>query len=240
MTSSRLCEPSEAGLEARDRLFGMLDFVDDPLHRCSKNRIVKRWELGQINLGQVDQFRHDFVRTIIHPATSFAESTRIVSQRLFVRVRTNSGQECALSCGIIQSQANAREHGGRKMGDAQVSLSGGGVEAVASLWQRLQADDALHGRVQRVDRPIGDRDLGPGFDFFSVVLGSSGVSVALFRAISVWIENQRSDVTVTITADTKTVEVKRTNLDEVGPTLRDVLGIPDDPEPQEPEGSEGS
>jgi hypothetical protein len=64
--------------------------------------------------------------------------------------------------------------------------------------------------------------------------------VAFFRALAVWLENQRSDVTVTITADTKTVEVKRTNLEEVGPTLRDVLGIPEAPLPREPDGPEGS
>ncbi len=121
------------------------------------------------------------------------------------------------------------------MVDALVRLSGDDeIQAVASLWQRMQADDALHGRVRRVERPIGETQLGGGFDFFSVVL-STEVGVALLGALTTWIKLQRSDVEITVDANGRKVKVKATNVGEAEPTLREILGLP-----AAPEGSEES
>lgn len=116
------------------------------------------------------------------------------------------------------------------MGDAQVRLNGGDeIRAVASFWQRLQADGSLHGRVRRVERPISETQLGGAFDYFSVAM-SSGVGMALFRTLTTWIKLQRSDVEITVDSDGRSVKVKATNVDQVEPTLREILGLPAVPE----------
>lgn len=101
------------------------------------------------------------------------------------------------------------------------------IQAETSLWQRLQADDALHGRIRRVERPLEETQLGAGLDCINVALSAgAGVGVALLGAVKTWITLQRSDVKISVEVGDEKVELEVSNLKLTEPTLRDMLGLP--------------
>jgi hypothetical protein len=104
-------------------------------------------------------------------------------------------------------------------------LGGDPVGLEGSLLQRLRADDELHGKVRRVTRAPGETELGGALDFVEVAL-TGGTGIALLRALTVWLRMQRSDVKLSVQVGKRKVDVEATNLRDVQPMLREVLGLP--------------
>jgi hypothetical protein len=113
--------------------------------------------------------------------------------------------------------------------EARIRAAGGdAVAELASLWDWLLDEDDVRGSVDLVDRPVEETELGGVFDAVAVSLGSGSAGVALCRALVTWLQTRRSDVTVTVSAGGRTVEVTATNLRDVAPVLERVLGATDE------------
>lgn len=109
--------------------------------------------------------------------------------------------------------------------DAQVHLSDGDqIAELASLWQWMHHDEELSGHVSRVERQIGETELGSGTEALTVALSSSGAAMALARVLTAWLRTRRSDVKVAVTVGRRRVKLEATNIDEALPLLREVLG----------------
>jgi Effector Associated Constant Component 1 len=107
--------------------------------------------------------------------------------------------------------------------DVEILVSGDDERAErSSLWQWMRGDEQLS-HVRSISGPIGDEELGSATELLTVAVGSGGVAMALVRALTAWIETRRSNVKVTVVAGDQRVELEATNVDDVGPLLRQVL-----------------
>lgn len=112
---------------------------------------------------------------------------------------------------------------------AQIRVDGADrIREFAQLTRFLQSQRELGGAVQPIRGELVDGDLGGAFDVLAVALGSSGAGVALSRALTVWIENLRSDVKVTITWGERSVELDAKRVEDVPGLLREVMSATGD------------
>lgn len=81
------------------------------------------------------------------------------------------------------------------------------VAELAGLAQWLRAERDLAGLIRRVPGPTAPTDLGGALDTLSVALGSGGAGVALAQSLSAWLRTRRSDVKLTITVASKTIDI---------------------------------
>lgn len=109
--------------------------------------------------------------------------------------------------------------------DVRIRITGGdAVEELAALWEWLQDEETLHGEVSPVEKEIGQEELGGAVELITVVLGSGGAGLALSRALNTWLRTRRGDVKVTVSDGERTVELEASNVKDVLPLLREVLG----------------
>ncbi|MET8144591.1 hypothetical protein ABZU32_30160 [Sphaerisporangium sp. NPDC005288] len=110
--------------------------------------------------------------------------------------------------------------------EAHIRVSGGddAVEFTA-LQDWLGGQRALTGMVRLIQRPPREGELGGAFDMLAVALGSGGAGVALAKALTVWLQTRRADVTITVTSPSGSVklDVQRINDAGVLPLLEEVL-----------------
>ncbi|WP_052423634.1 effector-associated constant component EACC1 [Nonomuraea candida] len=92
-----------------------------------------------------------------------------------------------------------------------------------SLTKWLQSQRALRGRVRPVRRPPGPEELGGAIELLGIALGSGGAGVVLARALTTWLTNRHSDVSITVTTSEGTVQVEAKRVDDALPLLREVL-----------------
>ncbi|MBB5778720.1 effector-associated constant component EACC1 [Nonomuraea jabiensis] len=108
--------------------------------------------------------------------------------------------------------------------DAELRISHSdpiGEMASLTAWLRSQRD--LQGRVRPQARPPGPQELGGAVELLSVALGSGGAGLALARALTTWLTNRHSDVSVTVTTETGSVTVDAKRIGDVLPLLHEVL-----------------
>ncbi|MFB4285575.1 hypothetical protein ACBJ59_60685 [Nonomuraea sp. MTCD27] len=111
--------------------------------------------------------------------------------------------------------------------DLRIS-SGDIVGELVSLTDWLLSQRELQGRVRPVMQPPASEELGGAVDLLTIALGSGGTAVGmtLARALTVWLTNRKSDVSLTVTTQTGTVtlEAKRVNdPSDPLPLLQEVL-----------------
>ncbi|MFM9368419.1 effector-associated constant component EACC1 [Streptomyces sp. Da 82-17] len=81
-----------------------------------------------------------------------------------------------------------------------------------SLLEWLDQEDAFRGRLRLTRRPVQQGEMGSVLEFLAVTLGSGGAGALLVQAISTWLGQRGTDVTITITrpgGSDITVEVRR-------------------------------
>lgn len=108
--------------------------------------------------------------------------------------------------------------------NAELRISSGdlvGEMISLTAWLRSQRD--LQGRVHPRTRPPGPQDLGGAVELLSVALGSGGAGLTLARALTTWLTNRHSDVSVTVTTETRSVTVEAKRIGDVIPLLREVF-----------------
>ena len=97
--------------------------------------------------------------------------------------------------------------------DAQIWVSGGKeVGEFADLREWLRSERALTGAVQAVPRPPGEGELGGAVNVLAVALGSGGTGAVLARSLITWLKGRRSDVSITVMSEDRTVTVDARNL----------------------------
>jgi citrate lyase alpha subunit len=88
-------------------------------------------------------------------------------------------------------------------------------EALRSLSVFLRQDGQLHARVTLVECPPVEGHLGTVIDMLEIAVGSGGAVTVLVTALTVWLQNRHSDISIEITnaagAATK-LEAKRIKL----------------------------
>lgn len=102
---------------------------------------------------------------------------------------------------------------------------------VESLWDWLRSDRDLRGTVKAARAPSAEEAMGPPIELL-VALSSSGgaTALALCRALRTWLEQRRSDISLTVTeADGRSVTVSAKRVSEADKVLRSLL-IPRDDE----------
>lgn len=99
--------------------------------------------------------------------------------------------------------------------DTELRLRITGEDAASrlrSLHRWLGHEDELRGRVELRNRPIAPGEMGGVVDVLTVAIGSSGAGAVLIRSlarsVSTWLTQSRADVSVTVTTDGQTREVK--------------------------------
>lgn len=109
--------------------------------------------------------------------------------------------------------------------EAELRVSAGDpvAELIAlTTWLRSQRD--LQGRVHPRVRPPGPHELGGAVELLTVALGSGGAGLALARALTAWLINRHSDVSITVTTETGSVTLEAKRVGDPLPLLREVLG----------------
>lgn len=116
--------------------------------------------------------------------------------------------------------------------DYEVSLrvegDGGQAAHFESLWNWLRGDPELGGQVRVGRTRTADEAMGISVDMV-MILSSSGsaAAIAFGRAIRTWLEQRRSDVSISITrADGSCVTVSTRRVAEVEKILKEVLEFP--------------
>lgn len=102
-----------------------------------------------------------------------------------------------------------------------------------SLWDWLRSDPDLRGTVRVAHDPQAEGVMGIPVELL-VTLSSSGgaAAVALSRALRTWLEQQRSDISVTVTeGDGSSVTLSAHRVAEADEILRSLLLPPDDDAP---------
>ncbi|GAA3677540.1 hypothetical protein GCM10022224_047070 [Nonomuraea antimicrobica] len=94
---------------------------------------------------------------------------------------------------------------------------------LVSLTKWLQGQRPLQGRVRPVRRPPGPEELGGPVELLSIAVGSGGMGLVLARALTTWLTNRHSDVSITITTAENTVTVEAKRVDDALPLLQEVL-----------------
>ncbi|MFG1861073.1 effector-associated constant component EACC1 [Microbispora bryophytorum] len=97
------------------------------------------------------------------------------------------------------------------------------VSEIISLTNWLNSQRELQGRVRSVRRPLQPEELGGIIELLTVTLSSSGAGIALARALTAWLANRHSDVSITVTTDDGTVTVEAKRVSNPLPLLEKVL-----------------
>lgn len=108
---------------------------------------------------------------------------------------------------------------------AELRISRGDVMGeLVSLTAWLQSQRELQGQIRPVTRPPAAEELGGAVDLLTVALGSGGVvGMVLARALTTWLTNRHSDVSLTVTTQTGTVTLEAKRVSDPLPLLQEVL-----------------
>ncbi|MFJ3794241.1 hypothetical protein [Kitasatospora sp. NPDC090091] len=101
-------------------------------------------------------------------------------------------------------------------------VNGDAVE-VSALWQWLNDERELRGRVVREPAPIGATELGGFADLFTVAVGAGGSGTVLATSLIAWIRTRRTTATVTVEADGKRITLDIATVDDIFPLLHELL-----------------
>lgn len=107
--------------------------------------------------------------------------------------------------------------------EIRVTADGDPMGELISLTTWLRSQRPLQGRVEAVRRPPGPEELGGAIELLSIAVGSGGMGVVLARALTTWLTNRHSDVSITVTIGETTVKVEAKRVDEALPLLQEVL-----------------
>ncbi|MEU3658770.1 hypothetical protein AB0E77_03260 [Streptomyces sp. NPDC032940] len=92
---------------------------------------------------------------------------------------------------------------------------GASDEEFASLLQWLRRERDLQGRVSSRRRAPKPEELGASFELISVAVGSGGIATAFVTSLGSWLSSRRTEQSVTVTLEGKSVQVVRNGADVV-------------------------
>lgn len=99
-------------------------------------------------------------------------------------------------------------------GDSRVELEirlgvGESDRDFASLLQWLRRERDLQGRVRTQRLASQPEELGASFELISIAIGSGGIATAFVTSLGSWLTSRRTEQSVTVTLDGKSVQITR-------------------------------
>jgi hypothetical protein len=92
------------------------------------------------------------------------------------------------------------------------------MEEFTSLLQWLRRDRDLQGRVRARRVVPHQEELGGAFELISVAIGSGGIATAFVTSLGSWLSSRRSEQSVSVTVDGKSVQVTRNSTTPIDET----------------------
>ncbi|MGI5454328.1 effector-associated constant component EACC1 [Streptomyces sp. CA-249302] len=100
--------------------------------------------------------------------------------------------------------------------ELEIRLGEGTSDAeVASLLEWLRRERDLQGRVRAQRRAPKPEELGGSFELISVAVGSGGIATAFVTSLGSWLSSRRTEQSVTVTLDGKSVQIVRNGADVI-------------------------
>lgn len=112
--------------------------------------------------------------------------------------------------------------------DVQVQIVGGGDRDLAALYEWLQEEDELRGRIRAVHGRIGETELGPVVELLTVALGAGGTGTVLASSLKTWLLTRRTTAKIVLKSAGRSVTVDVQNAGDVAPLLEQILKANDD------------
>jgi hypothetical protein len=112
--------------------------------------------------------------------------------------------------------------------DAEIQIVDGLGGELASLFEWLQGEDELRGRVHAVDGAIGDTELGSVVQLLTVAVGAGGMGTALASSLKTWLLTRRTTAKIIVKAANRSITVDVQNADDVAPLLEQILNASND------------
>ncbi|MFE3947798.1 hypothetical protein ACFXPV_38970 [Streptomyces sp. NPDC059118] len=107
--------------------------------------------------------------------------------------------------------------------NVQVRLVDGDAVDVAALWQWLNDERDLRGRVVRTSATVGATELGGVADLLTVAVGAGGSGTVLATSLIAWIRTRRTTATVTVEANGRRVTLDIATVDDISPLLHELV-----------------
>jgi hypothetical protein len=107
--------------------------------------------------------------------------------------------------------------------DVRVRLVDGDAVDVAALWQWLNDERDLRGRVIRAPAPVGATELGGVADLLTVAVGAGGSGTVLATSLIAWIHTRRTTATVTVETNGRRITLDIATVDDISPLLHELV-----------------
>lgn len=133
-----------------------------------------------------------------------------------------SGSATTPPRGLERAEWSGAWSGGCEV-DAQVRLVDGDAADVAALWQWLNDERDLRGRVVRAPAPVGATELGGVADLLTVAVGAGGGGTVLAASLIAWVRTRRTTATMTVEAHGRRVTLNIATVGDVSPLLHEIL-----------------
>jgi hypothetical protein len=78
----------------------------------------------------------------------------------------------------------------------KISLVDGGLDDLYSLFDWLQRNDELRGRIGTLSQQPGPDEMGGAVEILSVALGSGGAGAVLASSLATWLQTRRARISV--------------------------------------------
>lgn len=111
---------------------------------------------------------------------------------------------------------------------AKVRIADGGDGELAALYEWLQGEDELRGRIRAVRGPIGETELGPATELLTVALGAGGAGTVLASSLKTWLLTRRTTAKIVVESDGRSVTVDVQSAGDVARLVEQILKASDD------------
>jgi hypothetical protein len=106
---------------------------------------------------------------------------------------------------------------------AEVRIVGGSDGELAALYEWLQGEDELRGRIRAVHGPIGETELGPAVELLTVALGAGGAGTVLASSLKTWLLTRRTTAKIVVKSAGRSVTVDVENAGDIAQLLGQIL-----------------
>ena len=105
----------------------------------------------------------------------------------------------------------------------RISIEGDDGDELRALNTWLSDEQELRGRVKLKQAPPRASDLGAIADSVVVAFGAGGAGTVLASSLITWLKTRRTTARLTVRTSDRTVELELETVDDVEPTLKQIL-----------------
>ena len=94
-----------------------------------------------------------------------------------------------------------------------MSLVEGRPDDLYSLFDWLQRNDELRGRIRTLSRQPGPHEMGGAAEILSVALGSGGAGAVLASSLATWLQTRRARISVELVVGESGENIRKVEVD---------------------------